>query len=200
MKFKEIFLLLLLACMTCFSVTSCDKGNEQQQPQDDENTCTVTLVGDEHVNLPKNPTVTVEKGESVSFSVTVDEGFVLTADRDDVEIKRKSITVSNVQDDITVTLTSNPAYRFTATTTNAVYGRVSASVNSGWVIANSDITLEAIANKGKKFIGWSKNYPMVDGGKIYSFDTSVSLKLNEDTTLYANFTNEETVLERLMNC
>jgi hypothetical protein len=117
-------------------------------------------------------TLTAAPAEKAKFVNWTSNGVAVSTDN--------PLTVALSQDTV---LVANfvPLYSFTASSSDAALGSVTAAPQSGSYEPNTSITLTAVPAEKAKFVNWTSN------GVAVSTDNPLTVALSQDTALVANF-------------
>ena len=167
---KKIKILTLILCCTMLTSTGCDSiissddstGKEETQIE----TCDITIEEGEH-GVVKANSEKIEKGDSVTFTFTADEGYVidtLTINGNMFAVDGKSVTIADVQEEL------NVSYSFVRS--DVV---VSLETNTEQELADINVTAGKMYGliptpsvpEGKMFAGWYTKEGMLVSSSNY---------------------------------
>lgn len=161
---------------------------------------TVTLINGEHYSVMGENKLTVERGEKAVFKVTLERGYkIVGAYGDDCDISddtafEQTVTFASVLYKTTVRLeTAEMSSVPFAIENNKQQGEVLVSsalgqIEDGVYYAEDILTATATPKENFRFVCWSENNYLSDGGEF--FDYSATIELNDFESidrLYANF-------------
>ena len=150
----------------------------------------VMLAECEGVTVTSPNPVRVAAGGDAVFTAEIAENYAVAESAGvTYDPEAGTLTVSDVRYPRTVAVSAFPTdgRTYSLRVAQAEGGRAAASVTDGMYPQGMPFTLDASADEGYIFEGWSKNAPFSQGGTIVSFYPDVSLQLKEDLTLCANF-------------
>lgn len=150
---------------------------------------TVTLKTDGNF-VSDNYTVTIVQGESASFRLTFNTGYMYGSNDRGGYYSNGVFTINNINESFTVNITSIRATECTVTVHSSAGGVVT---GAGKYLYGDSISLRASFNSGYEFIGWSSGYYLSSGGTLVSADSVYAFTVKENLTLYANFIKLHTV-------
>lgn len=136
-----------------------------------------------------NP-VTVRAGESASFTIEVEDGYMVSATDGGAVYENGTLTLSRVLYpttlSLTTVLTDGKEYSFSLHD-RANVGTLYADRTPGTYLSGTEVTIRADAPEGYKFAGWSVDDSLARGGALYSAESLLTFSLSENLALYANY-------------
>lgn len=200
MKIHSKIFTIILAVATFFVAFCLFCGcSDDVKPVD--NIVTVTLLNGEHYSVSGENKKVVADGGKVSFSVTLDDGYKITgANGDKLQFTdelsfKQTVTFDDVRYKTVARLETAPMRQcaFEIVLNNSDGGSVSVQT----VLGNADenvyyeddiISLSVAPNSGYRFLCWSTDNFLNDGGSFFSYETSLAdFDFNAYSSLYANF-------------
>ena len=187
---KLSIILILLMTLTLF--ISC--GDDP--PVDDDTVRVMVSVDEGAVVVSDNP-VDVAIGESVSFDVKINNGYVFSSVSHGVyDESTEKLTVTDVTERLNISfVTENVGYDTTKTFKyifKGADGDTTSVKESSSVKYGTKITVKA--NDGKRiFVGWSFGSSVKNGGEVVSTEREYTFTVTPDTTkndvlqVYANY-------------
>ena len=198
---KKISLLFSLL-FTLLLITACSLGGNNP-PDDDIPSADVTyrvmVAVDEGFSVKGTNPVDVKKGDTVSFNITIDEGYVFSSASAGIYNENTGIlTVENVTERMNITfvvekLDYDPnqtfAYIFKGKDGDFTSTKSSSAVNAGTLITVTS------AYEEQHFVGWSFGKSLISGGelvsteRIFKFRLTPSIVTDGTLYVYANYTD-----------
>ena len=183
---------LLLTLLTLSFLFSCGDTTEGGEPELKEFTVTLAYDSEIVTVTGENPR-TVKEGESVSFDVTVKEGYVVkSVSHGTYDATTEKLTVDNVMRNINVIFEVEEAdfdtnvtfrYVFEGEDEDTSTPKAAPHINMG-----TQITVRA-KNREKAFLGWSfgKNGEIVSTEKKFTFIATPEIVTGPTLYVYANY-------------
>lgn len=178
----------LLPILTAFVILLCGCA---VKPQIRENySVKVMLRPCEGITVEGDNIAEVEAGRTVTFKVTLDEGYVYIGNTADAEFdeERGRLRLSDVIAPETVDM-------IVAKESDIIRLSVKKSVESAEVTASgelfaypADVSLCAAETENLSFEGWSQGGFLSEGGTLLSNSTEYTFKITETSSVYANYT------------
>ncbi|MDE5562739.1 MAG: leucine-rich repeat protein [Clostridiales bacterium] len=160
----------------------------------------VTLINGEHYSVVGENKRTVERGEKVVFKVTLERGYkIIGAYGDDCDISddtsfEQTVTFASVLYKATVRLETEEMSSVPfAIENNKQQGEVLVSsvlgqIEDGVYYAEDILTATATPKENYRFVCWSENNYLNDGGEFFDYSETIQLNDFESiNTLYANY-------------
>lgn len=185
LKSTCIVLVLSLAFLGCGSSTGPDDGDDETDPDPTEYSLAVTTNPDEGGSVDPE-SGTFEEGSEVTVEATANEGWEFSSWSGDAESEENPLTFTIEEDtDLTAAFSEvqdEPSqYDLTVSADPSEGGAV--DPESGTYEEGSEVEIEATANEGWEFAGWT--------GDIESDENLLSVTIEEDTDLTAIFSEVE---------
>ena len=148
----------------------------------------ITLETDGNCTVVSSNPVYVKYGETAKFQVVFNENYQLGSTS--ALYKNGYICVEDCIKSASHYVTSkkiNEYCSFDYELPASAEGNIVCNKTPGVYLSNQTITITAEPKGESKFTGWSVGGTVLDGGRMVSYSTSYSFKLNGDVKLYANF-------------
>jgi uncharacterized repeat protein (TIGR02543 family) len=151
-----------------------------------EYTLTISLVGNGLVEVDSQPyteAITVEEGTTLNLRAIADDGWLFSDWSGDLVSSDEYVSVvMDSNKDIEVTFTEIPQYTLTVQIEGSGSVTVDGDAYTGPITAvqGTEFSLNAIANEGWQFDGWSNG--------IVSVNEAETIALNSNITVVATFT------------
>ncbi|MCH5161069.1 MAG: leucine-rich repeat protein [Clostridiales bacterium] len=194
--FVVICAALLLVCVMLLA--ACDKNGKIEA----DKRITVTLLDGEHYSVVGDNKRNVERGESVTFDVTLERGYkIIGAYGDKCEISdelsfNQTITFYDIKYKSTARLETVEMETLRFKTHNdeqigdVILSSVLGQAEENLYYAEDILSVMAQPNDGYRFWCWSKGNFLNDGGEFYDYsDTLENFDFGGISDLYANFKN-----------
>lgn len=199
---QSILYCAVLLTLVYFIVSAVSGIFENGKVDTHKNAITATLMNGEHYRVDGENTVVAEKGRSVTFYVNIDRGYEIVGSvGDKCEISEEIGFYKAVKfNDITYkTVASLVTARSEVCDFEVEYDDRLGSVvlktalgESGAhkYFSNDVIDVTAIPNDGSRFLCWSKDNYLNNGGTFFSADKELkNIQFRSIIKLYANFGN-----------
>ncbi len=189
-KFVFLFFALLVLCILFVSCSG-------DTPRDEY--VSITLCPDEHCTVIGDTTLRIKVGEDAVFELDFDKHYVFDTADEGIEYSDGVITVKNCRADSTFSFTSklDGVYHTVGyEDVELLVGKIESNIELGMVKENSEVTLEAKTRFESKFIGWSVDGFILDGGRTVSTENTISFTVTEDIKYYPNFIKKNQALVR----
>ena len=171
----------------------CSNANHNINPNQ---TVTVSLITDEH-SWSSTDIVDTFKGDSCSFKLFFDEGYMFKeATQGLFDASRSTLKIKNVQHSTTVYVTSTiSTSQYTINIAcDSGEGTIGINPRKQRYDYGEEVQI-SVTEKTDKFISWSYNYPThnystnpyVKVAIPFSFDKETTIKITDNTVIYANF-------------
>ena len=175
-------IVVILAALPLLLFVSCGR----------DRTCEVSVLlteGNGYTVTSENP-VKVPSGSDAAFGIELEPEYsIVQVIGGDADFEDGILTVKGVDYPETLELVAakdpEKCKFFIERASNG--GKISASVDQGWVLSGTKITVACVPDEGVKFVGWSINKPAYSGGEIVSSDPNYTFYLDGNSMLYANF-------------
>ena len=189
-KLKNIVLTagIMLSVFLAAALASCSSNH-------DFSLTVLLLQGDDITVTSENP-IKVPYGGSAEFSLGINDGKTITevlCDGEPTEnyiFENGVLTVENVTAPHTLRIAAgNPDEKCEFwISSNTMRGGGAVSVPAqGRIVSGSYVTFSASPNDGAVFLGWSENKSIAKGGKLLSNEEQLTLKIDSDITVFANY-------------
>ncbi|MEM3697240.1 MAG: hypothetical protein QXQ94_07050 [Candidatus Bathyarchaeia archaeon] len=144
---------------------------------------TITILGNGNVTIEPNK-LTYTYGENVTLSATAYPGWMFAGWSGDTSSSENPITIMmNSNESVTAIFTQNP---YTLTIIIIGNGTVNKNPDFAFYAHGENVTLTAVPDAGWKFVWWS--------GDISGSENPTIILMDNNKTVYANFTQEQYVL------
>jgi len=180
MKTKWLLLFVLLASLLLLA--GCGETLEWKVP--------VMVAEADGVSVSGENPVWVNPGETVSFSVALEDGVFYLDNDAGASYENGTLTLSRVLYPTTVTLETvrNPRYYGFDLQDPRCQGRMSTTqAPAESVLGGTEITVSAEPLEGNVFSSWTVGASAARGGTVVSKEASYTFTLDADTVLYPNY-------------
>lgn len=150
----------------------------------------VRLLSGEHYTVISENPVRIAKGADARFEVLFEENYTFDKESSPGEYRGGTVILPEVMTDTDFNITakvSHAYFDFAFTEAEAGDGEIFATEMNGRYPENTEITLRAVPEGDKVFLGWSVDGNVINGGTMVSYSSSYTFRLTENTRLYPNF-------------
>lgn len=185
---------LLLFC--CALIVACDDNTVM----DADRRITVTLINGEHYSVVGENKIAVERDEKVAFTVKLERGYkIIGAYGDKCEISdelsfEQTVTFTDVDYKSTVRLETEEMEKVSFETESVpqsgeiLVSSVLGQAEDNVYFADDILSVTATPNADFRFLCWSKNNYLNDGGDFFEYgETLKNIDFKSIGKLYANF-------------
>lgn len=183
---KHLFM-RLLPMLTAFTLLMC--GCAQKPEKREDYTVRIMLRPCDGITIEGDNIVDATSGRTVTFKVTLDEGYIYIGNTADAEFdeERGRLRLSDVIAPATIDM-------IVAKESEVFRLSVKKSVESAKATASgelfaypTDVKLTAAESENLSFEGWSEGGFLSDGGTLLSEDAEYTFRITENRSVYANF-------------
>ena len=189
----------LLICILFSSFVACDNGEGAQRPGKDENgdsyseiqdTVTVSIAnGDGYTVTSSNP-LSVIRGSDATFSVSINDGYEFESATNGAEFSNGKIIIEDVQFPTTVEIfLKKSSGSIEITIPEPEDDPTTPQIPTDPELIT--VELKAQPDKGFKFICWSLDKPITEGGEVFATEESGSFNIPINRLAVANYVEEE---------
>lgn len=183
-RFRSLFAVILI--ISVFLLSSCG----EVFPDDDSYDVRVILRDCEGITIDGDNIVDVKAGRTVTFKVTVNEGYVYIGNTADAVFLEENgrLRLSSVFAPTTVDMIVVPEDEVVILNVekNNPLGEI--SLEQTLMAGAGDISLSANNPAFLQFAGWSEGGYLDEGGTLLSTENNCTLYIDGSKTIYANFT------------
>lgn len=213
---RKSMLFGIASAVTLFFAATCFFMGCSDSVKPTKNAVTVTLLNGEHYTVSGENKKAVAENGTVSFDVTLEQGYeIIGADGGGRFTNDSSFEQTVTFEDVCYKTVARletaelSKCEFSVITKEANYGNIEidtvmGEVDSNVYYENDIINITVAPNDGYRFLCWSTNNFLNDGGSFYSYETNLSeFDFSTCNALYANFKDiantENTVYYRFDN-
>lgn len=188
MKKKSLlntFALVIAFTLSLILLTAC--GNKADRPE--SYTVRIMLRPCEGIVIEGDNIADIEAGRGHSFSVTLEDGYVYLGSTHGAvfDEERGKLRLTGIIAPTTVDMIVAKESDVIRLDIKSSHTRGEAAASQSLLPCPGTVKLSAAENGNLKFIGWSVNGFIDEGGELISPLADYSLDLNESMTVYANF-------------
>lgn len=150
----------------------------------------IMLRGCEGITISGKNIVDTEAGRTVTFNVSVDEGYTYIGNTADADFnpERGTLRLQNVIAPATIDMIVVPDDEVIHFNAEANYASCSVNITSKALARPERLALDVDYPEHFDFLGWSEGGYLDDGGTLISDSPKFSLFVGDSKTVYANFT------------
>lgn len=195
----SVLMILVILCLLC----SCDVKStiEKWVPfypdyvfYDDAPTVAVSIADSEGVAIEGERLLRVPLGDALSLPMTVKEGYRILNLPDGYEYADGILKIAAVNYPTTIEIKTEKLseFRFYAYSSDSGLGHIETNIAMGVQYGGTAVSVSAKPiGEGVKFLGFSLENSLADGGSLITTATEYSFTLSADTVVYANFKKPE---------
>lgn len=189
-RLRRILISLFIICLWA-TLASCAQSGAGEEPT--EKTARVMLAADEGILVFDDIMIEVPIGSNAVFRIAVQDGYTYAGASDGAIYSEAdgTLSIENVRFPCIVNVSAEeikPLGKRVSLTVHTDEARGSVSyLQGGAVMHQGDAIIAPTAAEGYVFGGWSTGNYLDLEGELVSMDSPYRLRVDRDTTLYANF-------------